>query len=165
MLQILFAGNAGHTLITRSFARQLGLVDMHGNPTQAYSRTIRVQGVVAGAFEMIKTLNITYEIKGRPHGLLALLTTPFVVGNKMPIYPVTCCNIWCLFVPMAFQWLSDLLARHSIINTLSVKCLCHAGKRMHVVAGLTEARLGCDLLISRREIADFESDGYRLSAR
>lgn len=58
------AGNAGHTLITISFARQLGLVDMHGNPTQAYSRTIRVQGVVAGAFEMIKTLNITYEIKG-----------------------------------------------------------------------------------------------------
>lgn len=58
------AGNAGCTLITRSFARQLGLVDMHGNPTQAYSRTIRVQGVVAGAFEMIKTLNITYELKG-----------------------------------------------------------------------------------------------------
>lgn len=58
------AGNAGCTLITRSFARQLGLVDMHGNPTQAYSRTIRVQGVVAGAFEVIKTLNITYEIKG-----------------------------------------------------------------------------------------------------
>lgn len=99
---VLDTGNAGCTLITRSFARQLGLVDMHGNPTQAYSRTIRVQGVVAGAFEMIKTLNITYEIKG---------------------------------------------------------------KRMHVVAGLTEARLGCDLLISRREIADFESDGYRLSAR
>lgn len=60
----LYVGNAGHTLITRSFARQLGLVDMDGNPTQAYSRTIRVQGVVAGAFEMIKTLNITYEIKG-----------------------------------------------------------------------------------------------------
>ena len=59
-----FAGNAGCTLITRSFARQLGLIDMHGNPTQAYSRTIRVQGVVAGAFEMIKTLNITYELKG-----------------------------------------------------------------------------------------------------
>ena len=37
---------------------------MHGNPTQAYSRQIRVQGVVAGAFEMIKTLNISYEIKG-----------------------------------------------------------------------------------------------------
>ena len=50
--------------MTSSFARRLGLVDMHGNPTQAYSRTIRVQGVVAGAFEMIKTLNITYEIKG-----------------------------------------------------------------------------------------------------
>ena len=76
MLQVLFAGNAGHTLITRSFARQLGLVDMHGNPTQAYSRTIRVQGVVAGAFEMIKTLNISYEIKGRPHGLPALLRMP-----------------------------------------------------------------------------------------
>lgn len=60
----LYAGNAGCTLITKSFARQLGLVDMHGNPTQAYSRTIKVQGVVAGAFELIKTLNITYDIKG-----------------------------------------------------------------------------------------------------
>lgn len=40
-----------------------------------------------------------------------------------------------------------------------------AGKRLHVVAGVTEASLGCDLLISRREIAEFESDGYRLSAR
>ncbi|KAL3163201.1 hypothetical protein ABBQ32_009604 [Trebouxia sp. C0010 RCD-2024] len=99
---VLDTGNAGCTLITKSFARQLGLVDMHGNPTQAYSRTIKVQGVVAGAFELIKTLNITYDIKG---------------------------------------------------------------KRMHIVAGLTDARLGCDLLISRREIAEFESDGYRLSAR
>lgn len=36
---------------------------------------------------------------------------------------------------------------------------------MHVVAGLTEARLGCDLLISRREIAEFENDGYRFTAR
>lgn len=36
---------------------------------------------------------------------------------------------------------------------------------MHIVAGLTEARLGCDLLVSRREIAEFELDGYRLSAR
>lgn len=99
---ILDTGNAGCTLITRSFARQLGLVDMHGNPTQAYSRQIRVQGVVAGAFEMIKTLNISYEIKG---------------------------------------------------------------KKMHIVAGLTEARLGCDLLISRQDIIQFEADGYRLSAR
>lgn len=47
-----------------SFARQLGLVDMHGNPSQAYSRIIKVQGVVAGAFEMIKTMNVSYEIKG-----------------------------------------------------------------------------------------------------
>lgn len=60
----LAAGNAGCTLITTRFARQLGLVDMHGNPSQAYSRTIRVQGVVARAFEVIKTLNLTYELKG-----------------------------------------------------------------------------------------------------
>ncbi len=102
MLQILLAGNAGHTLITRSFARQLGLVDMHGNPTQAYSRTIRVQGVVAGAFEMIKTLNITYEIKGRPLGLLALSPMPFVVSfvvkypyglSPAAVHGVSCC-LW-----------------------------------------------------------------------
>ena len=57
-----------------------------------------------------------------------------------------------------------MLAGQSLENSLS-NCLSHAGKRMHVVAGLTEARLGCDLLISRHEIAEFESDGYRLSAR
>ncbi|KAL3158490.1 hypothetical protein ABBQ38_010722 [Trebouxia sp. C0009 RCD-2024] len=63
---------------------------------------VRVQGVVAGAYEMLRTLNITYEIKG---------------------------------------------------------------KRMHSRAGLTEARLDCDLLINLREIAEFESDGYRLLTR
>ncbi len=67
---------------------------------------------------------------------------------------------------MAFQWQSDCwLAKALQSLSLCLKCLSDAGKRMHVVAGLTEARLGCDLLISRREIADFESDGYRLSAR
>jgi hypothetical protein len=30
---------------------------------------------------------------------------------------------------------------------------------------MTSASLGCDLLISRREILQFESDGYRLSAK
>ena len=76
------AGNGGCTLITRRFARQLGLVDMHGNPSQAYSRTIRVQGVVAGAFEMIKTLNITYELKGAftfATGYVQPVTASFVV--------------------------------------------------------------------------------------
>lgn len=113
MSQISFAGNAGHTLITRSFARQLGLVDMHGNPTQAYSRTIRVQGVVAGAFEIIKTLNISYEIKGGPRGLLALLLMPFVIGTAMPICPVTCCSVWCLclwpFNGWQTCWLAEAL--------------------------------------------------------
>ena len=33
------------------------------------------------------------------------------------------------------------------------------------MVGVTRARLGCDLLISRREILAFEHDGYRLSAR
>lgn len=36
---------------------------------------------------------------------------------------------------------------------------------MKAVVGVTGARLGCDLLISRREILAFEHDGYRLSAR
>lgn len=74
---------------------------------------------IRDSFEMIKTLNITYEIKGRPHGLLTLLPMAFVVGNKMPICPVTC-SVWCVSVLMAFQWLSDLLAGPRIVNTLSL---------------------------------------------
>ena len=75
----MLTGNAGYTLITRSFARQLGLVDMHGNPTQSYSRTIKVRGVVAGAVETLKTLNITYEIKGKQPGPNKTLSNSFDV--------------------------------------------------------------------------------------
>ncbi len=32
-----------------------------------------------------------------------------------------------------------------------------AGKEIRCVAGVSQARLGCDLLLSRREIADFEA--------
>ena len=85
----MLAGNAGHTLITRSFARQLGLVDMHGNPTQSYSRTIKVRGVVAGAVETIKTLNITYEIKGKQLGSNATLQP----GFGLPKFNAGCCML------------------------------------------------------------------------
>ena len=40
-----------------------------------------------------------------------------------------------------------------------------AGKRVRCVAGLTEAQLSCDLLVSRRQIVDVETDGYTFSAR
>lgn len=39
------------------------------------------------------------------------------------------------------------------------------GKKMCVMAGVTGADLGCDLLISVYDIRQFESDGYRLSTR
>ena len=39
------------------------------------------------------------------------------------------------------------------------------GKEMVVEAGVTSANMGCDLLVSRREIAQFEDDGYTLTAR
>ena len=35
----------------------------------------------------------------------------------------------------------------------------HVGKEICCVAGVTQARLGCELLLSRREIADFEVSG------
>ena len=38
------------------------------------------------------------------------------------------------------------------------------GKEMCVVAGVTTADIDCDLLIARREIEEFESAGYKLSA-
>ena len=59
-----------------------------------------------------------------------------------------------------------MLATHAVAHlTMTIRLLMPAGKRMHIVAGLTEARLGCELLISRREIAEFENDGYRFTAR
>ena len=39
------------------------------------------------------------------------------------------------------------------------------GKVMNIVGGITNAQLGCDLLVSRSDIAAFELDGYTLSAR
>lgn len=39
------------------------------------------------------------------------------------------------------------------------------GKEMVVEAGVTSAAMGCDLLVSRRDIARFEEDGYTLTAR
>ena len=40
-----------------------------------------------------------------------------------------------------------------------------AGKKMHITAGVTEAKLGCDLLLSCREIARFVSDGFIFDVR
>ncbi len=42
---------------------------------------------------------------------------------------------------------------------------CPAGMRMRVTAGVTKAHMGCDLLICRREIAEFISDGYTFDVR
>ncbi len=40
-----------------------------------------------------------------------------------------------------------------------------AGKKMYITAGVTEAKLGCDLLLSCREIAQFVSDGFTFDVR
>ncbi len=61
-----YAGNGGCTLIKRDLARQLGLVDEAGWPTQAGTRTTTVHGVVAGASERIPLMNLTYELRGMP---------------------------------------------------------------------------------------------------
>ncbi|KAK9909778.1 hypothetical protein WJX75_007368 [Coccomyxa subellipsoidea] len=39
------------------------------------------------------------------------------------------------------------------------------GKKMHVTVGVTNASLGCDLLISQREISEFISDGFIFDVR
>ena len=36
---------------------------------------------------------------------------------------------------------------------------------MYITAGVTEAKLGCDLLLSCREIAQFVSDGFTFDVR
>ena len=38
------------------------------------------------------------------------------------------------------------------------------GKEITCRAGITHARLGCDLLIARREIQEFERSGYTFKA-
>ncbi len=42
-------------------------------------------------------------------------------------------------------------------------CAAVAGKRLHVTAGVTKARLGCDLLVFVKEIRELLSEGYRFS--
>ncbi|CAL5224520.1 g7217 [Coccomyxa viridis] len=39
------------------------------------------------------------------------------------------------------------------------------GRRMLITAGVSEATLGCDVLLSRREIAEFLSDGFTFDVR
>lgn len=63
---VFVAGNAGCTLIVKPLAQILGLVDALGRPTEAYSRSVKVQGVVAGASETIRTVTLTYQLKGKP---------------------------------------------------------------------------------------------------
>ena len=57
-------GNRGCTLITRSFAARLQLVDENGRPRQSSCRQTTVQGVVAGASERIFLMNLSYELRG-----------------------------------------------------------------------------------------------------
>jgi hypothetical protein len=39
------------------------------------------------------------------------------------------------------------------------------GVEMNISGGVTRARLGCDLLVSRHDILALEKQGFRLSAR
>jgi len=56
---ILDTGNAGHTLITRRMAGQLGL-----SQSLSTAMTVSVRGVVEGAAERVPLIPITYELKG-----------------------------------------------------------------------------------------------------
>ena len=94
-------GNAGCTLIQKHVAQVLGLCDALGRPTESRWEKQSVNGVVAGASEMIYMCTLTYRLKGKE---------------------ITC------------------------------------------RAGITHARLGCDLLIARREIQEFERSGYTFKA-
>lgn len=58
-------GNSSCTLIDSRFAKQLGLVNFDYRPTQAYSGTTRVTGVVHGVHIEVPIINIQYEIKGK----------------------------------------------------------------------------------------------------
>ena len=40
-----------------------------------------------------------------------------------------------------------------------------AGQMMPITAGVSEAELGCDLLLNQREIAEFLSKGFTLDVR
>ena len=50
--------NNGYTMINRKFARQLGYVDMDGNPTQARPFKLAVQDVESGAQETVTGINV-----------------------------------------------------------------------------------------------------------
>ncbi len=44
-------------------------------------------------------------------------------------------------------------------------CDACVGRRMLITGGVSEATLGCDVLLSRREIAEFLSDGFTFDVR
>ena len=52
-----------------------------------------------------------------------------------------------------------------LFGVYACSLLLRAGKTLQTMVGVTTASLGCDLLVSRKEILQFESDGYRLSSR
>ncbi len=64
MLCVRLAGNGGHTLITRTFAARLQLVDETGRPKQSTVRVATVVGVVAGASEQVPLMSLSYVLRG-----------------------------------------------------------------------------------------------------
>lgn len=58
------AGNASYTMITRSFAARLQLVDENGRPRQSNVRMTTVRGAVAGASEQVPLMSLSYELRG-----------------------------------------------------------------------------------------------------
>ena len=87
---------------------------------------------------MLKRINIQYEIKGKSR-------TGLVAGQHGQ--NLTCLSHQVIQACMGPEPYFDLCREESTLR-------CR-----------TEAHLGCDLLVSRREIVEFELDGYTFSAR
>ncbi len=103
-----------------------------------------MHGVVAGAADCIPLMALAYEIKG---ALAAGCSERYASGE--PADTVASALIWVF--------------GRDFDTSGEACCAAVAGKRLHVTAGVTQARLGCDLLVCVKEIRQLLSEGYRFS--
>lgn len=157
-------GNSGCTLITASFAARLGLVDASGWPRLAHVRTTRCAACNLAMSVWLKRLEWSWTDAvvpcpvqrarrcGRRHG-------------EAPADATDLHHQGCAVPAAAPCFLDHSMGPWGFDAVPSLTCLLSSGKKMNVTVGVTKARLGCDLLISVREIRELISDGFKFDVR
>lgn len=124
-------------------AKQLGLVDQSGWPTQAGRRTTTVRGVVAGATEKVPLMNHFYELRGEHCQLHSSSSRQCLSESTVlltVVDSVADSSRQCLSESKVLGLPKVCLRLHAD-HGLMWECT-RAGKKMHVTVGVTNASLG-----------------------